>query len=102
MTPNVVFDCMILIQAAANALGEAGRCYATVEEGLVQLVMSQATRYETHDVLTRVKVRQKLPSLTDERVAEIFRRFSRFNVNSRWNGGDKVDDISDSQVRHAA
>jgi putative PIN family toxin of toxin-antitoxin system len=71
MTPNVVFDCMILVQAAANAIGEAGRCFAAVEAGFVQLVMSQATRYEAHDVLTRVKVRQKLPSLTDERIAEI-------------------------------
>jgi len=71
MTPNVVFDCMILVQAAANPHGEAGRCFLAVETGLVQLTMSQATRYEAHDVLTRERVRLKLPSLSDERVAEI-------------------------------
>ncbi len=71
MRPNVVFDCMILLQAAANPRGEAGRAYSAVEAGSVQLVMSQATRYEAHDVLNRERIRAKLPSLTDERVATI-------------------------------
>ncbi len=70
MIPITVFDCMILLQAAANPLGEAGRCYLAVEMGLVQLTVSQATRYEAHDVLSRGLIRLKLPNLTAERVAE--------------------------------
>ncbi len=57
MTPTVVFDCMILLQAMANPVGEAGRCFREVESGSVQLTMSQATRYEAHDVLTREAIR---------------------------------------------
>ena len=70
MTPTVVFDCMILLQATANPMGEAGRCYREVESGSVQLTMSQATRYEAHDVLTREAIRLQLPRLTDGRVEE--------------------------------
>ena len=70
MTPTVVFDCMILLQATANPVGEAGRCYREVESGSVQLTMSQATRYEAHDVLSREAIRLKLPRLTSERVEE--------------------------------
>jgi len=79
MTPTVVFDCMILLQAAANPVGEAGRCYNAVESGSVQLTMSQATRYEAHDVLTREAIRLKLPRLTAERVEEFLDSLDYFS-----------------------
>lgn len=71
MTPTVVFDCMIFLQAATNPTGHSGQCLRAVQDGTVILAMSQTTRYEVHDVLTRPGLRAKLPSLTDDRVTEI-------------------------------
>ena len=80
MTPTVVFDCMILLQATANPVGEAGRCFREVESGSVQLTMSQATRYEAHDVLTREAIRLRLPRLTDERIEEFMGSLDYYSV----------------------
>ncbi len=80
MTPTVVYDCMIFVQAAANPAGPSGQCLRLVESGGVRLAMSQAIRYEIHDVLGRPAVRAKVPAMTDARVAEILAFIDFFAV----------------------
>lgn len=68
-----VFDCVILLQAAANPTGASGRCLHAVENDVVELVMSQATRYEFHDVIRRDRFRATFPKLTDDRIEDVCR-----------------------------
>ena len=71
MTPRVVFDCMVFVQALANDAGPASACFDLVREGRVELCVSPNVLAEVRDVLNRPKLRKKLPALTPER-AEAF------------------------------
>ena len=73
MTPAAVFDCMVFVQALANAKGPACACYELVRGGGLALYVSPEIIAEVADVLSRPKVRRKLPTLTDE-VVEAFLR----------------------------
>jgi putative PIN family toxin of toxin-antitoxin system len=73
MMPVAVFDCMVFVQALANAKGPAYACYELVRSSRLKLYVSPEVVAELHDVLYRPKVRRKLPALTDEAV-EAFRR----------------------------
>jgi putative PIN family toxin of toxin-antitoxin system len=73
VTPAVVFDCMVFVQAVANAKGPACACYDLVRSGRLALYISPEIMAEIGDVLSRPKVRRKLPALTDE-VVEAFLR----------------------------
>lgn len=63
-----VFDCMVFLQAATNDQGPAFACLAFAEAGNVTLTVSPAILAEVRDVLTRVEIRERFPSLSDERV----------------------------------
>jgi putative PIN family toxin of toxin-antitoxin system len=67
MTP-AVFDCVVLLQAAANPSGPAGACLAFVESGDVKLFLSAAILEEARDVLLRPATRKRFPKLTAEKV----------------------------------
>ena len=64
MTPLVVYDCMIYLQAVTNPKGPAGRCIALAFTGAVRLVGGHAIRAEVADVLTRPRTARKFPDLT--------------------------------------
>jgi putative PIN family toxin of toxin-antitoxin system len=66
---RAVFDCVILLQAAARATGPAGACLQAVRDGRLELVVSPAILDEVRDVLTRPKTLRKFPTLTLEAVA---------------------------------
>ena len=66
--PAAVFDCMVFVQALANAKGPACACYELVRGGRLALYVSPDIIAEVGDVLSRPKVRRKLPTLTDEAV----------------------------------
>ena len=51
MTPLVVYDCMIFLQALASDKGLAFACIQLVEQGRVKLVVSTAVFDEVRDVL---------------------------------------------------
>ncbi len=68
MSPAVVFDCMVFVQAAANAVGPAARCLELIRGGQATLQVSPEILAEVGEVLRRPKLRRKMPSLTDERV----------------------------------
>ena len=70
MTPSqVVFDCVVYLQAAARADGPARACLRLVQDGHFVLLISPAIRAQVEDVLNRPRVRHKFQSLTDEGVA---------------------------------
>jgi putative PIN family toxin of toxin-antitoxin system len=73
MTPTAVFDCMVFVHALANAKGPACACYELVRSSRLLLSVSPEVISEVGDVLSRPKVRRKLPALTDETV-EVFLR----------------------------
>jgi predicted nucleic acid-binding protein len=73
MSTPVVFDCMVLLQAATSAQGPASACVRLVEHGEVPLVLSRPVLAEVREVLYRSKVRRKFPHLTDERAEEFLR-----------------------------
>jgi len=75
---RVVFDCMIYLQAAANATGSAGKCVDLAEDGKLDLYLSIAITAEVRDVLTQPKTRKKFSALTPEVVNRFLRRVSRF------------------------
>jgi putative PIN family toxin of toxin-antitoxin system len=73
MTPGAVFDCMVFVQALANAKGPACACYNLVRGGRLTLHVSPEIVAEVGDVLSRPKVRRKLPALIDVTVEAFLR-----------------------------
>lgn len=67
---NVVFDCMVLFQAAVRYGGPAAECLRRVEARGINLLVSPATLDELRDVMTRPKLARKFPILSDEHVTE--------------------------------
>lgn len=61
---------MIFVQGAARTKNPANACFALVEEGIIELYLSLQTLAEIEDVLTRLKLRKRFPTLTDEMVEE--------------------------------
>src|SRR6185295_11946065 len=66
--PRVVFDCNVLIQAAANEESASGRSFGLLGRNQIHAFISRAILAELRKVLAYPSVRRKLPSLTDERI----------------------------------
>jgi putative PIN family toxin of toxin-antitoxin system len=73
LTVLAVFDCMVILQAAARPTGPAGACFGAVREGRVTLLLSPEILTEVRDVLSRPKVLRKFPALTQEAI-DVFLR----------------------------
>jgi putative PIN family toxin of toxin-antitoxin system len=74
LRPRVVFDCMIYLQATANESSPAGALLRMMDDSTVSLLVSNDILDEVRDVLSRPKVRQKNPRVTDERVDALLTR----------------------------
>jgi putative PIN family toxin of toxin-antitoxin system len=68
---TAVFDCMVFLQAAASDRSAAFACLEFVESGRVSLQLSPPILAEVRAVLSRPRIRERFPSLTDARV-ELF------------------------------
>lgn len=75
--PKVVFDCMTYLQATASPDGPAAACLRLLDTDTISLYVSADTLREVGDVLTRPRVRQKNPRLTDEGRDALLRRLAR-------------------------
>lgn len=64
-----VFDCNVLIQAAASRRNASSACFRLVEAKVVKLFVSENTLKELQDVLSRDYVKERL-RYTDEIVEE--------------------------------
>ncbi len=68
MKIRVVFDCNTFLQAALNEESPAGSCYKLVEEGTIELFVSQEVLDEIEDVINRPQIRERFDTLTGERI----------------------------------
>jgi putative PIN family toxin of toxin-antitoxin system len=70
----VVFDCNVILQAAARQTSVAAKCLTLVERGLIQLFISREILVEVEDVLDRPEVRSRFPDLSDDIVGAFLKR----------------------------
>jgi len=78
--PRVVFDCNVLLQAAAREKSVAARCLNLVESGLVQICVSREVLAEAEDVLNRPEIRAHFPDLSDEIVGAFLKRLEKLSI----------------------
>ncbi len=71
--PGAVFDCVVLLQAAASAKGPASACRGFLDSGHVRIFLSPDVLAEVTDVLNRPELQRKFKNLTPE-VADAFLR----------------------------
>lgn len=71
---NVVFDCMVFLQAAGRPDGPAFACFDHVQKLGATLWVSPAVLLEIGEVLHRPKIRKRFPRLTDWAVVEFLRQ----------------------------
>lgn len=71
---GVVFDTMLFLQAVGSGRGPAFRALQRFEAGEFRLFVSRDLLEEVRDVLSRPKIRRKMPLLTEERVATLIER----------------------------
>jgi putative PIN family toxin of toxin-antitoxin system len=80
VTPRVVFDCVVLFQAAVSARGPAAACLAWAETNPLALAVSDDTVAELRDLLDRPNLRRKFLRLTDESVSAYVGRLLQIAV----------------------
>ncbi len=78
--PRVVFDCNVLLQAAARERSVAAKCLNLAESGLIQLFLSREVLAEVEDVLNRPEIRAHFPDLSDEIVGAFLKRLQKLSV----------------------
>jgi putative PIN family toxin of toxin-antitoxin system len=78
--PRVVFDCNVLLQAAARERSVAAKCLNLAESGLIQLCLSREVLAEAEDVLNRPEIRAHFPDLSDEIVGAFLKRLQKLSV----------------------
>ncbi len=61
----VVFDTVALVQRVIAPEGNAAKCFAYFEEGVIAVAVSHATLKELKDVLSRSYIRDRFPHITD-------------------------------------
>ena len=64
----VVFDTVALVQRVISPEGNAAKCFAYFEEGVIAVAVSRATLKELKDVLSRSYIRDRFPHITDAMV----------------------------------
>jgi putative PIN family toxin of toxin-antitoxin system len=78
--PRVVFDCNVLLQAAAREKSVAAKCLNLAESGLVQLCVSSEVLAEVEDVFNRSEIRAHFPDLSDEIVGAFLKRLQKHSL----------------------
>jgi uncharacterized protein len=78
--PCVVFDCNVLLQAAARERSVAAKCLDLAEGGRVQLFVSREVLAEVEDVLNRPEIRAHFPDLSDEIVGAFLKRLQKVST----------------------
>jgi putative PIN family toxin of toxin-antitoxin system len=78
--PRVVFDCNVLLQAAARERSVAAKCLNLAESGLIQLCLSREVLAEVEDVLNRPEIRAHFADLSDEIVGAFLKRLQKLST----------------------
>ena len=72
--PRVVFDCMVYLQATVSESGPAAALLRLLDNDALSLFVSDDVLEEVREVLSRPKIRQRNPEITDERVDALINR----------------------------
>ena len=67
LKPLVVFDCGVFLQSLISKSGPAITCIERFENSAFSLAFSKGTLAEIKEVLSRSKIREYFPSLTEEK-----------------------------------
>ena len=78
--PRVVFDCNVLLQAAARERSGAAKCLNLAESGFIQVSVSREVLTEVEDVLNRPEIRAHFPDLSDEIVGAFLKRLQNLST----------------------
>ncbi len=78
--PRVVFDCNVLLQAAAREKSVAAKCLNLAESSLIQICLSREVLAEAEDVLNRPEIRAHFPDLSDEIVVAFLKRLQKLSL----------------------
>lgn len=78
--PRVIFDCNVLLQAAAREKSVAAKCLNLAESGLIQIYVSREVLAEAEDVLNRPEIRAHFLDLSDEIVGAFLKRLQNLSV----------------------
>jgi uncharacterized protein len=78
---KAVFDAMVFLQAATNALGPSAACFAHARSGTLVLITSPETIAEIRGLLARPKIRKKFPRLTDETARTFVAEIERISIS---------------------
>lgn len=65
--PLVVFDCVVFVQSLISKSGPAVTCIERFRKGDFSLAISKDTLAEVREVLSRSKLREDFPLLTEEK-----------------------------------
>ncbi len=76
LRPRVVFDCMIYLQATASETSLAAALLRMMDNSTISLFVSNEILDEVRDVLSRPKIRQKNPRITDKQVDALLTRLA--------------------------
>ena len=71
---QVVFDCMVYLQATISKSGPAAALFQLVDSNAIVLSVSNDILKEVRDVLSRPKIRQRNLNITDDRVDAFINR----------------------------
>lgn len=69
--PVTVYDCGVFLQGLLSKTSPAVACLELVEQDRIRLVMSEAILAEIKDVLSRPRLRERSPNVTDEKVENL-------------------------------
>jgi putative PIN family toxin of toxin-antitoxin system len=72
--PRVVFDCNVLLQAAARSTGPAAACVELAAKSQVTLYVSRAALQELRRILGYPEVQENFPELTEAVVDDFLQR----------------------------
>jgi putative PIN family toxin of toxin-antitoxin system len=75
--PGVVLDCMVYLQAAANAKSSSARLLDLLDLGEITLYVSRETLREVRETLNDPEIRSRLPGISDVVIEALFRRLER-------------------------
>lgn len=78
--PRVVFDCNVLLQAAARERSVAAKCLNLAESGHVQIFLSREVLAEVEDVLNRPEIRAHFADISDEIVGAFLKRLQKVST----------------------
>lgn len=78
--PRVVFDCNVLLQAAARERSVAAKCLNLAESGHVQIFVSREVLAEVEDVLNRPEIRAHFADISDEIVGAFLKRLQKVST----------------------